>query len=214
MCYNHWLIVCQIPCAGLPRKSLFLREANLPVAWPWLQSFILMKKSESMQMYDGWIIQASFEQNGCPWRANHSLGDPCTVSSMPQVRCCEIHGRCNPCCWAVHSSQLASRWLIKQLRIYLYLLLTAVGTQWWAHWTCLKAFCFDPPLASLTYCWLRRKCFQISILLMLSFDDVQMEVHGLYGLLLTFTDACENILAKQLPESWGDPYRCRIPSSG
>jgi hypothetical protein len=43
--------------------------------------------------------------------------------------------------------------------------------------------------------------------------DMQMEVHGLYGLLLTFTDACENVLAKHLPESWGNPYRCQISSS-
>jgi hypothetical protein len=34
-----------------------------------------------------------------------------------------------------------------------------------------------------------------------------MQVHGLYGLLLTFVDACENVLAKHLPESWGDPFR-------
>eukprot|EP00291_Cryptomonas_curvata_P022650 CAMPEP_0172161856 /NCGR_PEP_ID=MMETSP1050-20130122/6348_1 /TAXON_ID=233186 /ORGANISM="Cryptomonas curvata, Strain CCAP979/52" /LENGTH=979 /DNA_ID=CAMNT_0012831781 /DNA_START=1741 /DNA_END=4680 /DNA_ORIENTATION=- len=67
---------------------------------------------------------ASLEHNafvyssGCPWRANYSLGDPCSVSSMPE-----------------------------------------------------------------------------------------MKVHGLYGLLLTFADACENVLSKHLPESWGDPYR-------
>jgi len=42
----------------------------------------------------------------------------------------------------------------------------------------------------------------------------QMLVHGLYGLLLAFYDACESVLARKLPDKWGDferpPTNCSV----
>ena len=87
-------------------------------------------------------------QSGCPWRANYSLGDPCTVSSMPQVNYFEIHGHCNPYCWSVHSWQEDVANLTGW--IFFSLLLPAVRTQleWRAYWTCLSSFFLNPPFTS------------------------------------------------------------------
>jgi len=45
----------------------------------------------------------------------------------------------------------------------------------------------------------------------------QMVVNGLFGLLLAFYDACESILARNLPDAWGDflrpPQNCSVMGS-
>ncbi len=51
-------------------------------------------------------------QSGCPWRANYSLGDPCTVSSRPKVRAFEISDHCNLSCCSFLSWPCTGEWLL------------------------------------------------------------------------------------------------------
>jgi hypothetical protein len=106
--YSRWIIrrVTLLSCQA--NQFLVITFCSRPLNLYWseytcclvLQIFICMKSSDSvpysMLRYSYWWSgnndQSSVLQSGCPWRTNYSLGDQCTVSSMPQVIDCEMHG--------------------------------------------------------------------------------------------------------------------------
>ena len=47
----------------------------------------------------------------------------------------------------------------------------------------------------------------VGFILFVFLPKMQMRVHGMHGLLLSFLDACKNVLARYRPPTWGDFLR-------